>query len=88
MVRVIAERCPDLTSVHNEIIAIANRSSLNITQVGTVVRLRKPLTPNLFTRQNVFDIALSIRVSADIEQKWARPVEADGIENDGRVVRR
>ena len=87
MVRVIAKRCPDLTSVHNEIIAVANRSCLNITQVRTVVRFRKPLTPNLFTRQNVFDIALSIFVGTDIEQKWARPVEADGIENDGRVMR-
>jgi hypothetical protein len=66
VVSVVAERCPNFAAIHDELITIANRSRLHITEVGTMVWFGEPLTPDLFAGQDIFDVSLTIFLSANI----------------------
>src|SRR5665213_1469503 len=49
-------RGPDLGSINEKMIAIVDGASLYRGKIRTVVRLRKPLAPNLLCRGNLRDI--------------------------------
>ena len=86
MVGVIAQRRPDLGSVHDVIVAVTHRPRLHRTQIRTVVRLGKALTPNLFAGENIFDVFGLLFIGTHIEEQWTHPVQANGIEDNGRVM--
>jgi len=67
VIRVITERRPNLAAIHDELVTIANRSCLHITEVGAMVWLRETLTPDFFSGQNVFDVTLAIFLGTHVE---------------------
>ena len=53
-----------------------------------MVGLRKALAPDLFARENIFDVFRFLFVGAHIEQQRPNPVKANRVKNDRRVVLR
>ena len=52
-----------------------------------MIGLRKTLAPNLFTREDVFNIFRLLFVSTHIKQQRPNPVQANGVKNDWRKMK-
>ena len=56
------------------------------TQIRTVVGLGKALTPNLFAREDIFDVFGLLFIGPHIEEQWTHPIQTNGVEDNGRVM--
>ena len=51
-----------------------------------MLRLRKALTPDFFSRQHWLDEAAFVFLTADIKQQWSGPAVCNRVEHDRRIM--
>src|SRR5262245_9135812 len=69
-------RGPHLRAIDEEVVAHVDRSRLDRRQIGAVIRLRQPLTPDFIGRWDARDIAFLLFGGSPLHQRRAHSRDA------------